>query len=96
MVVGPVGQGKSTTLAAMIEMINLTRAEHIVTIEDPVEYIFQPKKSLIEQREVGIDAPSFQEALRAAFRQDVDVMMVGEMRKPNTQKGLFLSMLCMA
>jgi len=84
LVVGPVGQGKSTTLAAMIEMINLTRAEHIVTIEDPVEYIFQPKKSLIEQREVGIDAPSFSEALRAAFRQDVDVIMVGEMRAYET------------
>lgn len=84
LVVGPVGQGKSTTLASMIEMINLTRAEHIVTIEDPIEYIFQPKKSLIEQREVGIDAPSFHEALRAAFRQDVDVMMVGEMRAYET------------
>ena len=84
LVVGPVGQGKSTTLAAMIEMINLTRAEHIVTIEDPIEYIFQPKKSLIEQREVGIDAPSFHEALRSAFRQDVDVVMVGEMRAYET------------
>lgn len=84
LVVGPVGQGKSTTLAAMIEMINLTRAEHIVTIEDPIEYIFQPKKSLIEQREIGIDTPSFHDALRSAFRQDVDVVMVGEMRAYET------------
>lgn len=84
LVVGPVGQGKSTTLAAMIEMINLTRAEHIVTIEDPIEYVFQPKKSLIEQREVGIDAPSFGEALKAVFRQDVDVIMLGEMRAYET------------
>lgn len=84
LVVGPVGQGKSTTLAAMIEMINLTRAEHIVTIEDPIEYVFQPKKSLIEQREVGIDAPSFGDALKAVFRQDVDVIMLGEMRAYET------------
>ena len=58
--------------------------KNIISIEDPVEYIFQPKKSLIEHREVGIDAPSFQEALRAAFRQDADVMMVGEMRAYET------------
>lgn len=82
--VGPVGQGKSTTLAAMVERINETRAEHVVTIEDPIEYVFTEKKSLIDQREVGIDTGSFQSALNAAFRQDVDVMMVGEMRNPNT------------
>ncbi len=82
--VGPVGQGKSTTLAAMIELINSTRAEHIVTIEDPIEYIFQPKKSLIEQREVGLDTESFQTGLHSAFRQDVDVIMVGEMRGRET------------
>jgi twitching motility protein PilT len=82
--VGPVGQGKSTTLAAMIELINSTRAEHIVTIEDPIEYIFEPKKCLIEQREVGLDTESFQTGLHSAFRQDVDVIMVGEMRGKDT------------
>lgn len=84
MVVGPVGQGKSTTLAAMIETINETRSEHILTIEDPVEYIFTPKKSLIHQREVFLDTPSFHGALNAAFREDVDVIMVGEMRDQDT------------
>lgn len=84
LVVGPVGQGKSTTLASMIERINETRAEHIVTIEDPIEYIFEPKKSLIHQREVHIDTPDFQAALQAAFREDVNVIMVGEMRDQET------------
>jgi twitching motility protein PilT len=82
--VGPVGQGKSTTLAALVELINNTRAEHIMTIEDPIEYVFEPKKSLIDQREVGIDTEDFQTALNAAFRQDVDVIMVGEMRNAET------------
>ncbi len=83
-VVGPVGQGKSTTLAAMIERINETRAEHILTIEDPIEYLFTPNRSLIHQREVHIDAPNFHSALNAAFRQDVNVIMVGEMRDYET------------
>lgn len=82
--VGPIGQGKSTTLAAMIDRINETRAEHIVTIEDPVEYIFDQKKSLIHQREVKIDTPDFHSALQAAFREDVNVIMVGEMRDQET------------
>jgi len=82
--VGPVGQGKSTTLAAMIELINQNREEHIVTIEDPIEYIFEPKKSLINQREVGIDTHDFHTGLHSAFRQDVDVIMVGEMRGQET------------
>ncbi len=82
--VGPVGQGKSTTLAAMIELINQTRSEHIVTIEDPIEYIFEPKKSLIDQREVRVDTVDFQIGLHSAFRQDVDVIMVGEMRGQDT------------
>lgn len=82
--VGPVGQGKSTTLAAMVELINTTRAEHIVTIEDPIEYIFEPKKSLIEQREVHVDTKDFYTGLHSAFRQDVDVIMVGEMRGKET------------
>lgn len=84
LVVGPVGQGKSTTLAAILERINETRAEHIVTIEDPIEYLFEPKKSLIHQREVHIDAPDFHQALQAAFREDVNVIMVGEMRDRET------------
>lgn len=82
--VGPVGQGKSTTLAAMVELINSTRAEHIVTIEDPIEYIFEPKKSLIDQREVRVDTADFHTGLHSAFRQDVDVIMVGEMRGRET------------
>jgi twitching motility protein PilT len=82
--VGPVGQGKSTTLAAMVDRINKTRAEHIVTIEDPIEYVYQDDKSLIDQREVGIDTDSFETALNSAFRQDVDVILVGEMRNAET------------
>jgi twitching motility protein PilT len=84
LVVGPVGQGKSTTLASMIELINTTRAEHIMTIEDPIEYVFEPKKSLINQREVSIDTPNFHSALQAAFREDMNVIMVGEMRELET------------
>ncbi|MHB8860690.1 MAG: type IV pilus twitching motility protein PilT [Minisyncoccota bacterium] len=84
LVVGPVGQGKSTTLAAMIDRINESRAEHILTIEDPVEYLFTPKKSLIQQREVYVDTPGFQAALQSSFREDVDVIMVGEMRDYET------------
>lgn len=84
LVVGPVGQGKSTTLASMIDRINETRAEHILTIEDPIEYQFTPNRSLIQQREVFIDAPDFHTALQSAFREDVDVIMVGEMRDYET------------
>lgn len=82
--VGPVGQGKSTTLAAMVNHINQTRSDHIVTIEDPIEYVYTEDKALIDQREVGIDTDSFQTALNSAFRQDVDVIMVGEMRNAET------------
>ncbi|MEN9582765.1 MAG: hypothetical protein RL641_719 [Candidatus Parcubacteria bacterium] len=82
--VGPVGQGKSTTMAAMISLINEERAEHIVTIEDPIEYIYEPKRSIIDQRAVGINTKDFHTALRAAFREDVNVLMVGEMREPET------------
>jgi len=84
LVVGPTGQGKSTTLAAMIEMINQSRLEHIITIEDPIEYVYKPKKSVIDQREVGEDTPDFKTALRGVFRQDVDVLLIGEMREPET------------
>jgi len=84
LVVGPVGQGKTTTLASLIELINTERMEHIVTIEDPIEYIFEPKQSLIDQREVRIDTKDFSSALTSAFRQDIDVLLVGEMRDPET------------
>ena len=84
LVVGPVGQGKSTTLASMIERINQTRTEHIVTIEDPIEYTFESKDSIINQREVGLDTKSFHGALKSAFREDINVIMVGEMRGPET------------
>jgi len=82
--VGPVGQGKSTTLASMVNTINKNRADHIVTIEDPIEYIYREEKALIDQREIGIDTADFQTALNAAFRQDVDVILVGEMRNRET------------
>jgi twitching motility protein PilT len=84
LVVGPVGHGKTTTLAAMIDVINANRPEHIVTIEEPVEYLFEQKKSIIDQREVRIDTESFAVALRSTFRQDIDVLMIGEMRGPET------------
>ena len=80
LVVGPVGQGKSTTLASMIEVINKDRMEHILTIEDPIEYMYQPKKSIIDQREVRIDTKNFHAALVEMFRQDINVVLVGEMR----------------
>ncbi|MEZ5217466.1 MAG: type IV pilus twitching motility protein PilT [Ilumatobacteraceae bacterium] len=78
--VGPTGSGKSTTLAAMVDRINEQRACHILTIEDPIEYLHRHKRSLVNQREVGEDTPSFSEGLRAALREDPDVILVGEMR----------------
>jgi twitching motility protein PilT len=84
LVVGPVGHGKSTTLAAMIESINESRAEHIITIEDPIEYIYEQKKSIIDQREVRLDTVDFPTALRSMFREDVDVALIGEMRGVET------------
>lgn len=84
LVVGPVGQGKSTTLASMIEMINEKRSEHIITIEDPIEYMFDSKRSIVDQREVKFDTESFSSALHSMFRQDVNVAMIGEMRDPET------------
>lgn len=80
LITGPAGHGKSTTLAALIDEINHTRADHIITIEDPIEYVFVQDKAIIDQREVGRDTKSFHEALRATLRQDPDVIMVGEMR----------------
>lgn len=84
LVVGPVGQGKSATLSSMVGLINEERAAHILTIEDPVEYVYEQKKSIIDQREVGIDSADFSKALHSAFRQDVNVILVGEMRDPET------------
>ncbi len=84
LVTGPTGSGKSTTLAAMIDYINNKRHSHIVTIEDPIEYLHTPKKSRLSQREVGRDTPDFSSALRAALRQDPDVILIGEMRDPET------------
>jgi twitching motility protein PilT len=83
-VTGTTGSGKSTTLAAMIEQINSSRSENIMTIEDPIEYIYKDKKSVIAQREVGADTESFGAALRHAFRQDPDVILIGEIRDAET------------
>ncbi|TSC77710.1 MAG: twitching motility protein PilT [Parcubacteria group bacterium Gr01-1014_24] len=84
LVVGPVGQGKSTTLSAMVNLINKEQARHIITIEDPIEYVYIPDKSIINQREVGIDTKDFHIALKSVFREDVNVIMIGEMRTPET------------
>ena len=80
LVTGTTGSGKSTTLAAMIDLINTNRTEHIMTIEDPIEYLHRDKKSIVNQREIGSDAESFSKALRQSLRQDPDVVLVGEMR----------------
>jgi twitching motility protein PilT len=80
LVSGPTGSGKSTTMAAMIEHINRTRAAHIITIEDPIEFIYSNKKSIIEQREIGADTPSWHSALRTVLRQAPDVILLGELR----------------
>lgn len=84
LVTGPTGSGKSTSMVALIERINETRAQHIVTIEDPIEFIFTPKKSVFSQREVGRDTTGFTPALRAAMREDPNIVMVGEMRDRET------------
>jgi twitching motility protein PilT len=84
LVTGPTGSGKSTTLAAMIDLINETRSDHVLTIEDPIEFVHANKKSLVNQREVGTNTKSFANALRAALREDPDVIMVGEMRDQET------------
>jgi twitching motility protein PilT len=83
---GPTGCGKSTTLAALIQTINLAEARHIVTIENPIEFTFRPRRSFIRQREVGRDTPSFEQALLDSLREDPDVLMVGEMREPETMR----------
>ncbi len=84
LVTGVTGSGKSTTLAAMIDRVNSTRAEHIITIEDPIEFLHRDKKGYVNQREIEVDTPSFSTALRASLRQDPDVILVGEMRDMET------------
>lgn len=84
LVVGPVGQGKSTTLSTMINFINSESSRHIITIEEPIEFIYKPDKSIIDQREVGIDTDDFLKALKSAFREDANVLLIGEMRDPET------------
>ncbi len=84
LVVGPVGQGKSATLSAMINLVNNEQARHIITIEDPIEYIYTPNKSIINQREVGIDTKDFHIALKSVLREDANVILIGEMRNPET------------
>ena len=86
LVTGPTGSGKTTTLASMINVINNERDHHIITVEDPIEYYHKHAKSLVTQREVGVDVPSFKEALRRALRQDPDVILVGEMRDLETME----------
>ena len=86
LVTGPTGSGKSSTLAGMIRLINETRPVHILTIEDPIEFLFRDQMSAITQREIGMDTPTFQQALRNAMRQDPDVIMVGEMRDTATME----------
>ena len=86
LVTGPTGSGKSTTLAAMIDQVNRERPVHIITLEDPIEYIHAPRRAVVHQREVGSDTVSFSRALRAALRQDPDVLLVGEMRDLETMR----------
>ena len=84
LVTGPTGSGKSTTQAAMLDHINKTRPYHIITFEDPIEYIHQHRLAIVDQRQVGDDTPSFAEGLRSAFREDPDVVLIGEMRDLDT------------
>lgn len=86
LVTGPTGSGKTTTLASMLNIINQERDCHIITVEDPIEYYHQHKKSVVTQREIGVDVPAFKEALRRALRQDPDVILVGEMRDLETME----------
>lgn len=84
LVVGPVGQGKTTTLSTMVNYINKESTTHIITIEDPIEFVYPQDKSIIDQREIGLDSKDFPEALKAAFREDVNVILIGEMRSIET------------
>jgi twitching motility protein PilT len=84
LVVGPVGQGKSTTLSTMVNYINKERTTHIITIEDPIEYVYTQDRSIVDQREIGLDSKDFPQALKSAFREDVNVILIGEMRNNET------------
>ncbi|ETB63986.1 MAG: Pilus retraction protein PilT [Parcubacteria bacterium RAAC4_OD1_1] len=84
LVVGPVGQGKSTTLSTMINLVNKESTSHIITIEDPIEFVYKPDKSIIDQREIGVDTNDFLGALKSTFREDVNVILIGEMRDSAT------------
>lgn len=84
LVVGPNGNGKSTTLAALVEYLNINKQQHIITLEDPIEYLYTSKQSLVEQREIFLDAKNFQDSLKSCFREDVDVILVGELRDLET------------
>ena len=84
LITGPAGSGKSTTLAALIDLINRTRADHVITIEDPIEFVHENKRALVNQREVGVHTTTFAAALRAALREDPDVILVGELRDAET------------
>ena len=86
LVSGPTGSGKSSTMAALIQELNLSEARHVLTLESPIEYVFRPKRAFIRQREVGRDTPSFEQGLLDALREDPDVLMVGEMRDPETMR----------
>src|SRR4029077_10857292 len=90
LVTGPTGSGKSTTLAAMIDKINCDRHDHMITIEDPIEFVHPNKNCLVNQREVGSDTKSFTDALRAALREDPDVVLIGEMRDLETIESALL------
>lgn len=83
-VTGPTGSGKSTTIASMVNEANMKRDSHILTIEDPVEYVFPPARSLVRHREIGIDTPDYPRAIRGALREDVDILVIGEMRDQET------------
>jgi len=91
LVTGPTGSGKTTTLASMLNIINHTRDCHIITIEDPIEYFHSHNKSVVTQREIGVDVPDFAEALRRALRQDPDVILVGEMRDLETMRAAIMA-----
>ncbi len=84
LVTGPTGSGKSTTLASLVEYVNTTLEKHIITIEDPIEYVFETKKSLIHQREISVHTHSFSKAIKSALREDPDIVVIGEMRDPDT------------
>jgi twitching motility protein PilT len=91
LVTGITGSGKSTTLASLLEVVNVERPCHIVSVEDPIEYVFEDKRSIVNQREIGFDTMGFQGALRSALRQDPDVMLVGEMRDHETIRTVMLA-----